>query len=1055
MYCIYVLKIKLNSVRFKMLIYLFLFFTIFSFSFQGIPTGIFCDDYLRGVYVLEGGKGGTLRKISSGWDGNAATPYVYTSLDVAPGDYVRFTCYNYIGGYSFGAACFYIYNKCYCYDFEVSNKPQSSRSESKSVTLNNVKCSMVLHTLQEYDKKLNYNYEHYIPLDATELKCQNNNNVLIYLNGVDYSLKLSNYISSAYSIKNVEISITQNYGYFKLNNIALVANQRFNVESQITFNSNVAQKIYVKFRNYGKILSGTRDCGFYIRVCHQSCSECTDEDITNDNYRCKKCKSNYYFVQGTTKCVTKQEMQGTNYYFDTTGNVFKKCYTDCHTCSAGGNASDMKCSTCSGSKPYLAEPHNCITDITHYYYDSTQKIYKKCYTDCNTCSGAGNANDMKCSTCSGSKPYLAEPHNCIADITHYYYSKEDNIYKKCYKSCYSCDAKSIEGYHNCTKCEESYHYVYNEISRRNCIHESTKPSNTYLDTESNTYELCYERCSSCSQKGDIVNNNCDECAKDDNGNYLYHYDHNKPGQCIAEKEKPSNTYLDTETNTYKLCYERCSLCDIGGDNTNNNCKECLKDDNNNYIYHFIHDKEGICLSEAEKPLNTYLDLETNTYELCYEKCSSCDKHGDINNNNCKTCLKDQNGNYIYHFIFNREGQCVDEKETFSNSYLDIDTNTFRLCYERCSLCNKGGNETNNNCEECSKDENNTFLYHFIFNETGRCIKNTEKPLNTYLDTDDNTYKLCYERCSSCDIKGNDINNNCNECAKDENNTYMYHFIHNETGKCLDETEKPSNTYLDTETNTYKLCYERCSSCEIKSDSTDNNCNECLRDENNTFLYHFVYIKPGQCVTEKEKPSNTYLDTDDNTYKLCYERCSSCDIKGNDINNNCNECAKDENNTYMYHFIHNKRGKCLSETERPLNTYLNTTTNTYELCYERCDRCESYPECSSCLKDEKNNFIYHFISDEKGKCFEESEIKSEIKDGFFYLDNNDNTYKKCPEGTIRVENNECIEDNIETILLASIISLIIILVLSVPLFFWCRSLYRKKKIDKEISEMIYH
>ena len=64
---------------------------------------------------------------------------------------------------------------------------------------------------------------------------------------------------------------------------------------------------------------------------------------------------------------------------------------------------------------------NCIADITHYYYDSTQKIYKKCYTDCHTCFGGGNANDMKCKSCSGSKPYLAEPNNCIADITHYYY----------------------------------------------------------------------------------------------------------------------------------------------------------------------------------------------------------------------------------------------------------------------------------------------------------------------------------------------------------------------------------------------------------------------------------------------------------------------------------------------------------------------------------------------------------------------------------------------------------------------------------------------------------
>ena len=233
--------------------------------------------------------------------------------------------------------------------------------------------------------------------------------------------------------------------------------------------------------------------------------------------------------------------------------------------------------------------------------------------------------------------------------------------------------------------------------------------------------------------------------------------------------------------------------------------------------------------------------------------------------------------------------------------------------------------------------------------------------------------------------------------KDKNNTYLYHFIYNETGRCLKKTEKPSNTYLDIDTNTYELCHERCSSCDIGGNNTNNNCKECLKDENDTFLYHFIYNETGRCLNKDEKPSNTYLDTDTNTYKLCFERCSSCDIGGNNTNNNCKECAKDSNNTFLYYFVYNKPKQCITEKEKPLNTYLDTEINTYKLCYERCDRCDSYPECKVCLKDETNNFIYHFIVDEEGKCIEESEIK----DGFFYLDNNDNTYKKCPEGTIRV------------------------------------------------------
>ena len=330
----------------------------------------------------------------------------------------------------------------------------------------------------------------------------------------------------------------------------------------------------------------------------------------------------------------------------------------------------------------------------------------------------------------------------------------------------------------------------------------------------------------------------------------------------------------------------------------------------------------------------YLDLETNTYELCYEKCSSCDKKGDITDNNCKECLKDESGNFIYHLIYDKKGKCVNEMERPINSYLDKEDNTIKLCYERCSLCNKKGDKGNNNCNECVKDSNNTYLYHFLYNETGRCLNETEKPSDTYLDLEDNTYKKCYDRCSSCDKKGNDSNNNCIDCLKDENNIYLFHFLYNETGRCINEDEKPSNTYLDLEDNTYKLCYERCSSCNKKGDKEKNNCEECLKDINNTYLYHFVYNEEGKCINENEKPSNTYLDLESNTYKACYERCSTCNKKGNQSSNNCEDCLKDKNNNYLYHFIYNEEGKCLSDNERPSKTYLDMATNTYRQCYEK-------------------------------------------------------------------------------------------------------------------------
>ena len=411
-------------------------------------------------------------------------------------------------------------------------------------------------------------------------------------------------------------------------------------------------------------------------------------------------------------------------------------------------------------------------------------------------------------------------------------------------------------------------------------------------------------------------------------------------------------------------------------------------------------------------------------------------------------MKDENDNYIYHFLHDEKGKCISEEEKPPNTYLDLETNIYELCYEKCFQCQKGGDLTNHNCKECLKDESGNYIYHFIYDNIGKCVSETERPLNSYLDEEDNTFKLCYDRCSLCDKKGDKDKNNCNECAKDENNNYLYHFIFNETGKCLSEKEKPSNMYLNKETNTYELCFMRCSACDKKGDESNNNCEECYKDENNTYRYHFIYNETGKCLSDDEKPLNVYLDKETNTYNLCYYRCSTCTAKGNELTHNCKECLKDKNNNYLYYFVENESGNCITLDEKPSNTYFDKDSNTFKVCYLTCGRCENYPECKECKKDESNNYIYHFINDEKGKCIDVSGLKA---DEFYYLDSNDNTYKKCPEGTIKVENNECIETNTEAIILAFII-IIIILILVLTFFLWNIS-FQKRKMNKYMMELV--
>ena len=490
------------------LIFINLSFNSFFLSTEAIKAGFFCDNFLREVYLID--ESHSQKVIAKGWEGSWKAPYIFENLEAAPGDLIKFKCYNF-DGWTFGAGCFLINNNCRCYMFENDIKEFSDKIVPYygTVNFNNKQCNMNIYYLKEFNVKKDYYYQHYIPLDVDGIECKNNY-VLSIPYGIKYSLRISDFIEANFDLKNLKISIIQNYEYFTLNNNKITKNNKFRILENLVFHSEKKEKILIKFKNYGILLDNTKICELNIRVCYERCLDCYDADSNNLNHQCKKCNEGYYFVENTNNCMTIEEMKGTNYYFDKEKNMFIKCYNDCLTCFDKGDDKDMKCSTCENNK------------------------------------------------------YFAEPNNCIEDITNYYYSEENKKYKKCFKTCFSCFGEGNENEHNCKICNNPYHFIY--YKKGKCITEEEKPKNTYLNKKTNTYELCYQKCSICEEKGDNINNNCKECLKDENNNYIYHFVFNEEGKCIDDKEKPFNTYLDKKTNTYKLCYERCSLCEEKGDN---------------------------------------------------------------------------------------------------------------------------------------------------------------------------------------------------------------------------------------------------------------------------------------------------------------------------------------------------------------------------------------------------------------------------------------------------------------------------------------------------------
>ena len=103
-----------------------------------------------------------------------------------------------------------------------------------------------------------------------------------------------------------------------------------------------------------------------------------------------------------------------------------------------------------------------------------------------------------------------------------------------------------------------------------------KPSDCYYDEEEDMYKKCYSSCGTCDRAGSESNHNCKTCLVFINGTFAYHFIYTHEGQCVAENDKCTNCYLDDDDNTYKPCYDSCGLCRGRGSSENHNCYKCAE-----------------------------------------------------------------------------------------------------------------------------------------------------------------------------------------------------------------------------------------------------------------------------------------------------------------------------------------------------------------------------------------------------------------------------------------------------------------------------------------------
>jgi hypothetical protein len=307
----------------------------------------------------------------------------------------------------------------------------------------------------------------------------------------------------------------------------------------------------------------------------------------------------------------------------------------------------------------------------------------------------------------------------------------------CYQTCTTCTQYGDSTNHYCTQCATNY-FMLSDVPN-NCYLASEVPQNYYFDSNTSTYIKCYDSCATCTDKGDVTNHNCNNCAT----NYFNLIDN--PNNCYLANDPPEGYYFDPNLNIFTKCYTTCSACNGAGDIINHNCTSCVT----NY-----YKKSGDltnCYSAGELP-DYYLDNYTSLFNKCFERCLTCKVGADSNNQNCSTCINN------YFALEDKQSQCYLNTEVVSGYFFDTDINMFKRCFSSCGTCKGLGTIGQNLCLTCQTN------YYPLENDASMCFPSSTTPTSYYFDSANNVFKQCYKTCGKCNGAGDILNPNCTECA---------------------------------------------------------------------------------------------------------------------------------------------------------------------------------------------------------------------------------------------------------------------------------------------------
>ena len=473
--------------------------------------------------------------------------------------------------------------------------------------------------------------------------------------------------------------------------------------------------------------------------------------------------------------------------------ITDNCDPSCFSCT--GEAVNQ-CISCS-ILLFLTPNSTCVNECPPLYYGNlTESKCLKCDSSCLNCSGGNSSYCLSCNT--GFYLQLSNsPSNCLNScIIGYYPDNQTNTCELCYFLCESCSDSSNS---SCFSCKNETFLL---VPPGPSYCSSTCLNGYYKNYLMKQCIRCDLSCQTCIQPG---SSNCTSCSAP--------YYLNK-GICLMDC--PSMTFMNNQTRDCSDCDQSCENC---SDFHNYSCITCKTD---MFLQRSIIPTS--CGSTCEE--GYYPNISIKQCEKCNESCQSCSNY-----NNCTKC----NSSLFLHISLIGNSTC--EFSCSIGYYPNLQTRQCMICNDSCLTCSDSGNNSCISCHEGKYLENGFCL----FCDNPNCCEETQFYLNysCFYHCPDNYFginRLCLSCDTSCKTCNQLSNKNCLSCSEP---------LYLTQGMCLQEC--PLYAYKNNVTRTCTECHYSCDSCQ---DSNNLSCTSC---DNKTRVFSAVnynqqyFFYEGMCL----------------------------------------------------------------------------------------------------------------------------------------------------------------------------------------------------------------